>query len=107
MMLHILLTLSLGLSCAGCFLMAWAITGFEFTDDTLRERSRHPLVLRLVKKTQANVCHPGVYLPGAVAGVELDMKIGWLFPVAIFVGPWLCCCGLSRAVTESAENEIK
>lgn len=45
-MLHILLTLVLGLACVGCFLIAWIITSVEPLDNPAMAQARHPVVIR-------------------------------------------------------------
>jgi uncharacterized membrane protein len=45
-MLYILLTLVLGLTCVGCFVMAWIISSVEPLDNPARAQARHPVVLR-------------------------------------------------------------
>lgn len=45
-MLHILLTLVLGLACVGCFLMAWIITSVEPLDNTALTQRRHSDMVR-------------------------------------------------------------
>ncbi|MGJ3448835.1 hypothetical protein [Enterobacter sp. PTB] len=45
-MLHILLTLVLGLTCVGCFVMAWIVSSVEPLDNPARAQVRHLVVLR-------------------------------------------------------------